>query len=82
LVGFGLKFEPIPIYFAESIADDRSIINNESRQGNQQKVIIDRNEYNNDIDYDPHNDFPEPGIGYVFRNPRCSQLIPMSTDEK
>lgn len=32
-------------------------------------------------EYDPRDDFPEPGLAYALRNPRCSQLIPMCTEK-
>jgi len=42
-----------------------------------QHKLIERNSN----EYDPRDDFPEPGIGYVMRNPRCSQLIPLNAQK-
>jgi len=42
-----------------------------------QHKLIERNSN----EYDPRDDFPEPGIGYVMRNPRCSQLIPLNAEK-
>ena len=46
-----------------------------NRTETEQQKLIERHEY------DPRDDFPEPGLAYALRNPRCSQLIPMCTEK-
>lgn len=53
-----------------------SIVNSPTIELDQHKIIE-----RNSNEYDPRDDFPEPGIGYVMRNPRCSQLIPLNAEK-
>lgn len=53
-----------------------NVSNSPTIKFDQQKIIE-----RNPKEYDPRDDFPEPGIGYVMRNPRCSQLIPLNAEK-
>ena len=57
----------------ESIPEVAAAVGNDNipEQQRQQQKIIQRHEY------DPRDDFPEPGLAYVLRNPRSSQFITM-----
>nr|CAD2124596.1 unnamed protein product [Meloidogyne enterolobii] len=67
---------PASIRTLEQQFECDSIINSPKIEMDQHKLIE-----RNSNEYDPRDDFPEPGIGYVMRNPRCSQLIPLNAEK-
>ncbi|KAF7634246.1 hypothetical protein Mgra_00006323 [Meloidogyne graminicola] len=67
---------PASIKTLEQQFECDNVSNSPTIKFDQQKIIE-----RNSKEYDPRDDFPEPGIGYVMRNPRCSQLIPLNAEK-